>query len=120
MSCRHGVGHTEVGWGMSCRGGVGHTGVGWVIQGEGGVCHAGMGGSYRGGVGYVMQGWVIQGWDDTYIQSIIAICTLYRVFVASVDIGGTLLVDVQPYGCFIFRFLYLLQSHSCKCDPVTG
>ena len=24
-----------------------------------------------------------------------------RVFVAPVDIGGTLLVDVQPFGCFI-------------------
>ena len=24
-----------------------------------------------------------------------------RVFVAPKDIGGTLLVDMQPYGCFI-------------------
>ena len=36
MSCRGGVGHTGVGWGMSCRGGVGHTGVGVV-------CHTGVG-----------------------------------------------------------------------------
>ena len=30
-SCRGGVGHVGVGWGVSFRGGVGHLGVGWII-----------------------------------------------------------------------------------------
>ena len=65
MSCRGGVGHIGVGWGMSWRGGVGHTGVGW-------------GGSYRGGVCHAGVGWVTQGWDDTYrALSPSAHCTMW-------------------------------------------
>ena len=33
-----------------------------------------------------------------------------RVFVVPVDIGGTLLVDIQPYGCFVFFFTTLLYA----------
>ena len=29
------------------------------------------------------------------------------VFVAPIDIGSALLVDMQPYGCFIDLFIYL-------------
>ena len=29
-----------------------------------------------------------------------------RVFVAPTDIGGTLLVDMRPYGCFIVSFSF--------------
>ena len=63
-SCRGGMCHVGVGWGVSCRGGVGHVRVGW-----GGSCRGG-GGSCRGGVGCVMWGgevghtrvgWVIVG-----------------------------------------------------------
>ena len=42
---------------MSCRGGVGHVGVGWGVSyrgGVGGSCRVGWGVSCRGGVGCVM------------------------------------------------------------------
>ena len=67
-------------WGGSCRGGVrgglgvGHSGLGWVKMGSGGSC--------RGGVGHEGVGWG-----------------------GSCSCGGvnTLLVNMQPYGCFNFR-----------------
>ena len=39
-----------------------------------------------------------------------------RVFVAPVDIGDTLLVDAQPYGCFILDIAFLFINKLLKLN----